>query len=435
MIKKTRVTHGKVRLTILSTERERNVKGESPIYVVYSLREKRYRYYTGKRVKKRYWDFKNERIKPQVEGATLDNEFLVKVKRQLTTVIDNALSNIPRINPTTDYIKSEMTKQGLSTTGKSVLEYYKEWIEINKFKDSPSTIKLYNSTYNHLETFVNNTNYTFTFENINGEFYDKFTTYYRKQQTKKEENYSENTIGKWIKIFKRFLNWTTKNGYNLYDNYKEFKVTDVANDFEYLTKDEYNKLCHLDLSLSEHYDKVRDIFCVGCDTGLRFSDLMNLKWANIYKDEMEIRIVPIKTGKKDNKQLVLSLLPNTLKILEKYKDYKRPLPDVTNQKANTYIKDILKKAKINTDCNVVKFINNQRIEKTVPKYELIKMHTSRKIFIIHCLESGMERETVMAMSNHKNDVAFKRYVQISSPQKRKEIQKLANMRGSNLKIV
>ncbi len=43
-----------------------------------------------------------------------------------------------------------------------------------------------------------------------------------------------------------------------------------------------------------------------------------------------------------------------------------------------------------------------------------------RTFIIHCLESGMERETIMSITGHKNDATFKRYVQISSLQRTME---------------
>jgi len=436
MNNKTRATRGKVRLTILSNEQRQNKKGESPIYVVYTLRDKRFRYLTGKYVKARFWDFKNERIKPQVEDSTTDNETISKIKKQLVNVIDSALTQIPRINPTIDYIKNEMSKQDLTITGKTVLEYFLEWKSMCATKDSPETIKGYKTTYNHLVTFSSSTNYSLTFDNINGEFYDKFTTYFRSKLTKKETNYSENTIGKWIKIIKRFLNWSTRNGYNLYTGYKDFKVTDTTTDFEYITQDEYKKLIKLDLSLFEHYDKVRDIFCVGCNTGLRFGDLMNLKWDNIFFDEKEpeIRIIPLKTGKKDSRMLRIPLMPDTIKIFKKYDDQKKPLPQVTNQKANLYIKTICQMADINNSCNVVKFKGNKRIESSVPKYNRIGMHTVRRTYIIHCLESDMERETVMSITGHKNDATFKRYVQISSQQRNKEMQKLITMRGNHLSI-
>jgi hypothetical protein len=58
MNNKTRATRGKVRLTILSNEQRQNKKGESPIYVVYTLRDKRFRYLTGKYVKARFWDLR-----------------------------------------------------------------------------------------------------------------------------------------------------------------------------------------------------------------------------------------------------------------------------------------------------------------------------------------------------------------------------------------
>lgn len=428
---KHRNTYGKVRLSILSNTQRLNKLNEAPIYVVYSLRTKRFRYFTGKYVKPRFWDSKNQRVKPQIEGSVDTNLFLQKVKKQIDSIVEAAITQIPKINPTVDYIKNELAKQDQIVTGKTFLEYFNDWITLSATKDSPETIKGYKSTFKRVVEFSEQTKFILSFESLNGDFYDKFTSFFRVKHTKKGVNYSENTIGKWIKIIKRFLNWASKNGYNQYHSYKEFKVSDTKSDFEYITQDEYNKILNLDLSSFEGYNKVRDLFIFGCNTGLRFGDLMNLKWENIIDNE--IRIIPLKTGKKDARLLQIPVLPDAQHILKKYSSEKRPLPSISNQKANLYIKSICQMAGIDTTCNVVKYVGNRRIETSVPKYDRIGMHTVRRTFIIHCLESGMERETVMSITGHKNDTTFKRYVHISSQQRNKELKKLVDMR--NIKTI
>ena len=54
----------------------------------------------------------------------------------------------------------------------------------------------------------------------------------------------------------------------------------------YLTQDELNVIYNLK-HLPPYLEKVRDMFIIGCDTGLRFSDLSRLTKNNINSDNID----------------------------------------------------------------------------------------------------------------------------------------------------
>lgn len=65
----------------------------------------------------------------------------------------------------------------------------------------------------------------------------------------------------------------------------------------YLNSDELKKIYKCDLSDEPRLDRVRDLFLIGCCTGLRFSDLSLLSSDNIDNVESVITIKTVKTGR------------------------------------------------------------------------------------------------------------------------------------------
>jgi integrase len=55
-----------------------------------------------------------------------------------------------------------------------------------------------------------------------------------------------------------------------------FKVVEEETDAIYLNEDELAKIYNLNLSDDKELEEIRDIFVVGCFTGLRYSDLSTL---------------------------------------------------------------------------------------------------------------------------------------------------------------
>lgn len=63
--------------------------------------------------------------------------------------------------------------------------------------------------------------------------------------------------------------------------HKDFKKFSEDVDSVYLTENELTQLYDLYLSKTPGLDKARDLFLIGCYTGLRFSDFMHLRPENI----------------------------------------------------------------------------------------------------------------------------------------------------------
>jgi len=106
-----------------------------------------------------------------------------------------------------------------------------------------------------------------TFDKVNLDFYHDFVDYLTK--TKK---LSPNTIGRHIKTLKLFLNEATERGLNTKFDYrsKRFKALSEPVEKIYLTEEELMKIYNHDFSQNKKLEKTRDLFIVGCYTGLRF---------------------------------------------------------------------------------------------------------------------------------------------------------------------
>ena len=140
--------------------------------------------------------------------------------------------------------------------------------------------------------------------------------------------------------------------------------------------------------------------------------MQQLKREHIKRDEINL------TVKKTKTELTVPLNGITSKILDKYKELHKPLPLISSQKLNTYIKELCKDAKINEPIEIVRFRGSKRETKTFPKYELIHLHTGRKTFCTLSLEKGMSAEQVMSISGHTDYKSFKRYVDVTEKLKK-----------------
>ena len=71
----------------------------------------------------------------------------------------------------------------------------------------------------------------------------------------------------------------------------------------------------------------------------------------------------------------------SLKILEKYKDKEHPLPIISQQKTNDYLKELCKLVEIDEIQKKVKYSGTKRIEIEKSKYDFISTHTARRTFV------------------------------------------------------
>lgn len=107
----------------------------------------------------------------------------------------------------------------------------------------------------------------------------------------KERGDRNTTIAKHISFFKQFLLWAEQKGYNRNTTFKTFKPKLKGSHFEFkgvifLTWEELMKIYNAELK--SPLDKVRDVFCFCCFTGLRYSDVYKLKKSDIVNEKINI---------------------------------------------------------------------------------------------------------------------------------------------------
>jgi len=171
------------------------------------------------------------------------------------------------------------------------------------------------------------------------------------------------------------------------------------------------KLYHYDFTGNKTFEKVRDIFCFGCFTGQRFSDIANLQRSDIKGSVWQLRTAKTKDS------LEIPLNRYAIEILGKYKDQDMILPVISNQKTNFYIKQICKALGFNDIIKQTMYRGAERVVFTEPKYEYISMHTARRTFVTLALQKGMLQEVIMEITGHKDYKTFRKYVKITSKEK------------------
>ena len=112
----------------------------------------------------------------------------------------------------------------------------------------------------------------------------------------------------------------------------------MINKVIYLTPEELFELENY-LFSQPRLDQVRDLFVFCCYTGLPYQEMSNLTKKNIVK-KFDNKLWIDMFRQKTKKQFSVPLLPKAISILEKYQDNKSILPIISNQKFNSYIKEI-----------------------------------------------------------------------------------------------
>lgn len=194
------------------------------------------------------------------------------------------------------------------------------------------------------------------------------------------------------------------------------KLKSTDKEVIFLTADELKKLMAYEIpAKKEHLDRVRDAFLFCCYSGLRHSDLFNLKRSDVHEDH--ISITTVKTAH----SLRIELNDMTRAILDKYKDIpfkdNKALPVLTNQKMNDYIKELCKMAEIDTPVRITYYKGNERVDEVYPKHQLIGTHAGRRTFICTALSLNIPPDVIMKWTGHRSYKSMMPYIAIADKTK------------------
>ena len=208
------------------------------------------------------------------------------------------------------------------------------------------------------------------------------------------------------------MNEATERGVNTNLEFKKrkFKTIREESDSIYLTLTELERFEKLDLSASPRLDKVRDLFLIGCYTGLRFSDFIQIKPENIISAKSMLQIRTQKTSER-----VSIPLHKTVKAI--LKKYHNNLPKAySNQTMNGYLKEVASLAKLKEKVETTITRAGKVEKKSIEKYKLVSTHTARRSFATNLYLADVPSISIMKITGHKTERAFLSYIRVTQEQ-------------------
>lgn len=370
---------------------------------------------TGYRIDAAKWDADKQRVKNGCtnklkQSASDINTDLLRYYTIMQEVFKEY--EVKDVMPTPQEIKDSFNNkvnptEEVQEEQKGFWEIFNEFVsECGKQNNwTDSTYEKFAAVKNHIKEFKAEP----TFVYFDEEGLNNYVDFLRK--TKDMRN---STIGKQLGFLKWFIRWAFKKGYHQNIAFETFKpkLKNTPKKVIFLTWDELNKLKVCNIPQNKQYlERVRDVFLFCCFTGLRYSDVYNLRTSDVKADHIEITTV------KTADSLVIELNNHSKAILEKYKDVhfegNKVLPVISNQKMNDYLKELGELAEINEPIRETYYKGNQRIDEVTPKYALLGTHAGRRTFICNALALGIPAQVVMKWTGHSDYKAMKPYIDIA----------------------
>lgn len=361
---------------------------------------------TGYRVDVAKWDESAQRVKAktsnkQRQTASEINDALDELRTELQKIFKEyevkeilpapeELREVFNIKIKGESIKERDIKTALDAVpGVSLWERFDEFVNVNGRNNNwtKSTVAKVNVFGRHLKAFKENVTFEYLDERGIAEFLDYL------QEKKGMRN---STLSKMYGILLWFMKWALNQGYHTNNAYDRFKprYKKPEKPIVFLTIEELKKVAAIEIPTEKQYlERVRDVFFFCCWTGLRHSDVYNLRKSNIKKDHIELTTI------KTSDTLRIDLNKHSRAILAKYADVVFPngkvLPVISNQKMNDYLKELGILAELTEPITQTYYCQRERIEETRPKHELLCTHTGRRSFICNALALGIPPQVVM----------------------------------------
>ena len=300
----------------------------------------------------------------------------------------------------------------------SLFDIYKEFIDTVGRQNAWTKTSHYkhNSIMHLLEEF----NPQIKFDDLSEDTLQDFVEFLREYK-----GIRNTTLNKYLHFIRQFLLWADDKGYNTRKDYRRFSPRLKGANFElkkviYLTWEELMRIYNMYIKEGT-LSTVRDVFCFCCFTGLRYSDVYNLRKTDIINGKIDI------VTQKDSDNIQIELNKYSKSILDKYEDIElkngKALPVLSNQKYNMHLKDLGKMAELDSEITEVWYEGNKRIQQTFHKWERLTTHVARKTFVVNALMLGIPPQVIMRWTGHNDLKAMKPYTHIVDKLKEDEMSK------------
>jgi len=295
---------------------------------------------TGISIPEGYWDKKTCGVLPSLPPEYGDSEFLQNKLNQQRVKAENIVRYAIKRNHTCpmEFLKRnfhlpdcwDLDQKEEDNNNLSVFYQIDRYLEDKTGIIQPPTATVIRTMKKHLLSFQMYIGYKITFDVFGGIFYDQFVRYLTfeipiMRRARVIRGLKTNTVGKTIKQLKTFIKDRMQRKIIPFVDLNCFKTLEEEVDSVFLNLTELSKIYNLDLLTNPGLTKYRDMFIVGCLTGLRFSDYSRLNRSQLKNGMLHIR--QNKTGA----TVVVPLREDARKILiEKYEMQSIPTSNYIN---------------------------------------------------------------------------------------------------------
>jgi site-specific recombinase XerD len=360
------------------------------------------------------WDFYKGKYKSIIKGSLeLNNEL-----DTLANSLLKAYSKFKHEKDTFDEVEVQQLLENVVVTKtpatRNALDKAKAEFETVKQQVlTAGTLKEYKTVFKSLDDYQKKEGKQLAFGSFNQAFFDRYEKFlvskdhpFLKEDEAKRGLFND-TIFKYCATLRSFLQWCYENGYHqntaAFSNIKTQIKRKAKNEIVALTEEEVFQLMNKDFSAHPRLEKVRDLFCFGCFTGQRFSDIMRFSREDF--DGKKWEFLSIKVKKRVTVPFT-GFIRNALPILEKY-DYR--LPVISNQKFNEYLKEIGELAELDQPVRIIRFSGVKEVAIRQPKYEFMSSHMARRTFVTILLEKGVPITVVQKITQHADIRTLMKY--------------------------
>ncbi|WP_418264202.1 site-specific integrase [Flavobacterium faecale] len=370
-----------------------NSKGLVPIFQRITINGKRIELSSGKYIDPLKWSIEGAKIKGASAEARAINSHLDLLKSKVIDAEKDLYNREEEIN--FENIKNSLF--GVKKRARMLIpifeEHNRKMKELIGLEYAPGTYERYMTSLKHTKDFLlwKYNISDISIEKIDHAFITEYEFYLRSVR-----KCANNTAVKYIKNFHKIVNQCLANGWLTKDpfiNYKS-KVKEVVREF--LSEKEIEEIINKEFEI-ERLDLVRDIFIFSCFTGLAYVDVQQLTKENISIGIDGDKWI-FKNRQKTETTSKIPLLPMAQEIINKYQNHpislnqNRLLPILSNQKMNSYLKEIA------TVCGINKELT---------------FHIARHTFATTVtLSNGVPLETVSKMLGHTNLKTTQHYAKI-----------------------
>lgn len=315
---------------------------KAPLFCRITYSKQRKQFATGFFINPNHWNNKAQQAKPPNEENNSTNNKLSLIKSKINQAF--LLLQIQEKEFCVEDVYNQY-KGKPTTQNYQLCSYYLEYLEKYKkligIEIKEITWNKFNYIYNDVKDFIKwkyNQN-DILLKNLDYSFIVEFEYYLKTEKSQKQV-----TINKALQRFKKVVKTAVTN--KLIDSFPfvDHKPKKVITNVVYLTAEELNKL-ESHLFTQTRLQLVKDLFVLCCYTGLAFNEMSKLGAKHIvdgFDGNKWIKMIRDKTSK----EISIPLLPKALETLTSLastpenKENTLLLPSISNQKFNSYLKEI-----------------------------------------------------------------------------------------------